>query len=160
MSHQLLIKDCSLVTFFNDGYNAIKILENIDLLVEDGTIRTMDRNIEADCETIDAEGKLAVPGFVNGRRRCLASKMTKAIAEDLKFDLYGNTPLYTRVNPFLNIALEILDDEQLEGLLALALYEAIDSGTTTLFEHCSLRELPIFLAQCEKAGIRLSLIHI
>ena len=80
--------------------------------------------------------------------------MTKAIAEDLKFDLYGNTPLYTRVNPFLNIALEILDDEQLEGLLALALYEAIDSGTTTLFEHCSLRELPIFLAQCEKAGIR------
>ena len=38
MSHQLLIKDCSLVTFFNDGYNAIKILENIDLLVEDGTI--------------------------------------------------------------------------------------------------------------------------
>ena len=42
MSHQLLIKDCSLVTFFNDGYNAIKILENIDLLVEDGTIRTMD----------------------------------------------------------------------------------------------------------------------
>ena len=154
MSHQLLIKDCSLVTFFNDGYNAIKILENIDLLVEDGTIRTMDRNIEADCETIDAEGKLAVPGFVNGRSRCLASKMTKAIAEDLKFDLYGNTPLYTRVNPFLNIALEILDDEQLEGLLALALYEAIDSGTTTLFEHCSLRELPIFLAQCEKAGIR------
>lgn len=108
MSHQLLIKDCSLVTFFNDGYNAIKILENIDLLVEDGTIRTMDRNIEADCETIDAEGKLAVPGFVNGRSRCLASKMTKAIAEDLKFDLYGNTPLYTRVNPFLNIALEIL----------------------------------------------------
>lgn len=40
MSHQLLIKDCSLVTFFNDGYNAIKILENIDLLVEDGTILT------------------------------------------------------------------------------------------------------------------------
>lgn len=103
MSHQLLIKDCSLVTFFNDGYNAIKILENIDLLVEDGTIRTMDRNIEADCETIDAEGKLAVPGFVNGRSRCLASKMTKAIAEDLKFDLYGNTPLYTRVRQSRNI---------------------------------------------------------
>ena len=63
MSHQLLIKDCSLVTFFNDGYNAIKILENIDLLVEDGTIRTMDRNIEADCETIDAEGKFGGTRF-------------------------------------------------------------------------------------------------
>ena len=38
MSHQLLIKDCSLVTFFNDGYNAIKILENIDLLVEENVM--------------------------------------------------------------------------------------------------------------------------
>ena len=38
MSNCLLIKNCMLTTFFNDGYNATKILENVDLELRRGEI--------------------------------------------------------------------------------------------------------------------------
>ncbi len=154
MKRELLIKNCTLATFFNDGYNAIKILEHADILISDGKIAKIDRNIKADCEQLDGTGKLAVPGLVNGRSRSLAYLLSKDIADDKDHDRYGNTPLYTRVNPYINIALDILCDSQLADLLRLGLYLAIDSGTTTLFEQCSLRELPIFLEQCSLSGVR------
>lgn len=154
MKQQLLIKNCTLATFFNDGYNAIKILEHTDILIRDGKIERIDPDIQADCRQLDGTGKLAVPGLINGRSRSLAYLLSKDFAEDMDFDLYGNTPLYARVNPCINIALDILSDSQLADLLNLALYLAIDSGTTTLFEQCSVRELPIFLEQCSQAGVR------
>ncbi len=153
MDNPLLIKKATLATFFNDGYNAIKIMES-DILIQNGVIEKIGRDIEADCLSIDGTGKLACPGLVNGRSRSLASRLSKGIAEDLKFDRYDNTPLYTRVNPLINIALTVLDSDELKSILELALYEAIDSGTTTLFEHCTSRDLPLFLELCEQYGLR------
>lgn len=153
MNTQLLIKNPTIMTYFNDGYNAIKI-HNCDILIENGNITKVKRDIKCDCPTIDACGKLAVPGFINGRSRSLVSKLTKGIAEDINTDIYGNSPIYTHVNPFLNLALDILSEEELASIIRLAIYEAIGSGTTTLFEHCSIKELPIFVKVCKEFGIR------
>lgn len=43
---------------------ANEINDVLDVLIEDGRIKTVDRNIKAaDAETIDATGKLVCPGF-------------------------------------------------------------------------------------------------
>ena len=52
MKQQLLIKNCTLATFFNDGYNAIKILEHTDILIRDGKIERIDPDIQADCRLL------------------------------------------------------------------------------------------------------------
>lgn len=154
MSEKLLIKNVQTMTFFNDGYNAIKILP-ADVLIENGKIKEIDRNLnDADAQVVDGGGKLCVPGLINGRSRSLASRVSKGLAEDIRVDRYGNTPLYTRVNPYINIALEILSEEELQDVLAPSLYEAVDSGTTTLFEHCTGAELPSFLRLCDRVGLR------
>lgn len=157
MKHQLLIKKATLVTFFNDGYNAIKIV-NTDILVEDGIITKIDRDIHVpeteNLEIIDGAGKLAIPGLINSRSRSLASRVSKSISEDIDCGKYGGTPLYTRVNPFINIALEVLDEHELEALMEPTIYEAIESGTTTLVEHAQGKELQAYLNLCEKYGLR------
>ena len=153
MSEKLLIKNVTMLTFFNDGYNAIKI-QVTDILLKNGLIEQIDKNIEDSCKTIDGTGKLAVPGFVNSRSRSLVSKVSKSIAEDVNLDKYGNSPLYTMVNPFVNISLDVLNDEELKSILEIAIYEAIDSGTTTLIEQCVGRELPLYLELCEEYGLR------
>ena len=155
MNKQLLIRNCMLATFFNDGYNATKILEHIDILIENGKILRIDRGIDApQAHVMDASGKLAVPGFVNGWHRAIASLVSKSIAADIKCTRFGDTPLYFRVNPFVNIAQEILSDEQLKDLIRLSLYQTIESGTTSVLEYCSVRELPLYLELCEEFGVR------
>ncbi|MDP4108880.1 MAG: amidohydrolase family protein [Bacillota bacterium] len=154
MKNQLLIKNCMLTTFFNDGYNATKILQGVDVLIEDGKLKKIDRNITAGCKTIDGTGKLVAPGFINGRSRSLASVVSKSLPEDIKLSRFGNTPLYMRVNPFINIAQEVLSDAQIKSLLKLALFEAISSGTTAMLEYCSVRDLPLYLELCDELGMR------
>ena len=155
MNKQLLIRNCMLATFFNDGYNATKILEHVDILIENGKILCIDHGIEAPkAQVIDATGKLAVPGFVNGWHRAVASLVSKSIAADVKCTRFGDTPLYFRVNPFVNIAQEVLTDAQLKDLLRLSLYQTIESGTTSVLEYCSVRELPLYLELCEELGMR------
>ena len=155
MSERLLIKNCMLTTFFNDGYNATKILEDVDILIEDGLIARIDKGVEAPgARVISAAGKLAAPGFVNGRSCSMAALLSKSISADIKCSRFGDTPRYFRVNPFVNIVQAVLSDEQITALLRLSLYEMICSGTTTVLEQCSVRELPLFLSICEKLGMR------
>lgn len=152
--NSMLIRNTMTMTFFNDGYNAIKILP-ADVRVVDGIIREVDRNLESHGEEIvDGQGKLCVPGLVNGRSRSLTSRISKGLAEDMNFDRYGNTSLFTRVNPYVNIALELLDQDELSDVMALSIYEAIDSGTTTLFEHCVGGAFESFLRLCDVVGLR------
>ena len=126
MGEKLLIKGCMLTTFFNDGYNATKILEDVDILVEDGLITRIDRGVEAPgAKVIPAAGKLAAPGFVNGRSCSMAALLSKSIAADIKCSRFGDTPRYFRVNPFVNIAQTALSDDQLKAILRLSLYEMI-----------------------------------
>ena len=142
------------MTFFNDGYNAIKILPT-DILIENGKILTIDRNLHDDkAEIVDGKGRLCIPGLINGRSRSIACRLSKGLAEDKRFDQFGNTPIYTRVNPFINIALEVLNEEELMDVISLSIFEAIESGTTMLIEHCTGKEMHAFLNIAEKAGIR------
>jgi len=56
---QLLIKNATVVSP-SDGLN-----EQLDILVSDGKIAEIGKNLNADCETIDADGLYAIPGLVD-----------------------------------------------------------------------------------------------
>lgn len=154
--HRLLIKNCTKATFFNDGYNAVNLLQGVDILIEDHQIVRIDRGLDEKeaKEVIDATGKLVFPGLNNGYSRCLGSRISRMMAEDWNYERFDHTPLYAKIYPLLNLALEQLNDIQLETILELTVYEAANSGTTMLMEYCSPREVPIFLKLCKKYGIR------
>ena len=40
---ELLIKNCTKATFFNDGYNAVNFLQNADILIKDNYIVRIDK---------------------------------------------------------------------------------------------------------------------
>ncbi len=138
---ELLIKNCTKATFFNDGYNAVNFLQNADILIKDNYIVRIDKNIERDCAVIDGTNLLAIPGLIDGASSCLTSKISHVLCEDIDFGRFGDTPIYARINPLINIALKNLDSCQLKSILELAIYEAAQSGTTTLIERCSPKEL-------------------
>ena len=140
----------------DDGYTALQI-NNKDILIEDQVITKIAYDIPANgCQVIDGRGKMTLPGFINARSRCLASIVSKGITEDVNCDAYGNSPLYHRVNPMLNLALEELSDPELTALLSLAVYEAIESGTTTLIDQGTGRDTALLLKLCEEKGLRLA----
>lgn len=56
---QLLIKNATVVSP-SDGLN-----EQLDILVSDGKIAELGKNLNADCTTIDADGLYAIPGLVD-----------------------------------------------------------------------------------------------
>lgn len=141
---ELLIKNCTKATFFNDGYNAVNFLQNADILIKDNYIVRIDKNIERDCAVIDGTNLLAIPGLIDGASSCLTSKISHVLCEDIDFGRFGDTPIYARINPLINIALKNLDSCQLKSILELAIYEAAQSGTTTLIERCSPKELRAF----------------
>ena len=151
---ELLIKNCTKATFFNDGYNAVNFLQNADILIKDNYIVRIDKNIERDCAVIDGTNLLAIPGLIDGASSCLTSKISHVLCEDIDFGRFGDTPIYARINPLINIALKNLDSCQLKSILELAIYEAAQSGTTTLIERCSPKELPLFLELCKEYGLR------
>ncbi len=60
---KILIKNCNLISVSSkrDKYE-----ENMDILIEDDKIRKIEKNIEEDCDkTINAEGKIVMPGLIN-----------------------------------------------------------------------------------------------
>lgn len=154
MSDRKLIKNSLIMTFMDDGYTAIKIIKS-DMLIVDNIIVRIQRDLNAeDCEIIDGEGMLSIPGLINSRSRALVSKVSKSIAEDINCDRYNNTPIYHRINPYVNAALKVLNEEEIKAILKVALYEAIEGGTTTLFDQGTLNDTEYLLELCKQIGIR------
>jgi len=60
---KILIKNCNLISMAKDRE---KIENNIDILIEDGIIKQINKNIECEAEkVIEATGKIIMPGLIN-----------------------------------------------------------------------------------------------
>lgn len=60
---KILIKNCNLISM---SENRDKYEENIDILIEDGKIYKIERNINEECDkVINASGKVVMPGLIN-----------------------------------------------------------------------------------------------
>lgn len=103
--------------------------EPLDLLVDDGRIAALEPTVDADADTLDAEGCLVVPGFVDTHRHTWQTAMRGICAD------------WTLIDYFRGIRLGVSSvctaEDVYAGNLAGAL-EAMDAGVTTVldFSHC------------------------
>ncbi|CAN5418806.1 amidohydrolase family protein [soil metagenome] len=102
-----------------------------DLLIEDGLIAEVAASIDAvDCEVIEAEGAIVMPGFVDTHRHTWQTAMRAICADWTLLDYFRGIRLH--------IAQAYEPEDMYAGNLAGAL-EALDAGVTTIldFSHCN-----------------------
>jgi cytosine/adenosine deaminase-related metal-dependent hydrolase len=155
--NRLLIKDGMILTFINEAYEATRI-DHQDILIHDGKIVCIKESIDAQPgdEVIQVPGQMIIPGLINAHNHTLTTSVCRGMTDDYNRVNYGGSALYTRVFPLKRIALQHLDDNELKAILKLSMLEMIDSGTTTVGEQCTGRDVDIFIELAQELGLRAS----
>ncbi|MEV7072319.1 amidohydrolase family protein [Streptomyces sp. NPDC093990] len=120
-----------------------------DVLIEDGRIAAVDREINADAEVLDMTGRIVIPGFVDTHRHTWEASI-RNVAPDATLDDYfvdildTFAPLYT-------------PDDVYAANLAGAL-ECLNAGITTLVDWSHINNTPehpdAAIRALTEAGIR------
>jgi len=108
--------------------DALGDLEGADILIKDGKIADIGRNLTASAEEIiDGSGQIVVPGFVDGHRHLWQTPM-RGTGTGWGFNEYIKEMLYRRA-----VCYEPADmyDAALAGGL-----EALNAGVTSVVDHC------------------------
>ncbi|MFJ6386210.1 amidohydrolase family protein [Streptomyces sp. NPDC091972] len=104
-----------------------------DVLIEDGRIAAVDREINADAEVLDMTGRIVIPGFVDTHRHTWEASI-RNVAPDATLDDYfvdildTFAPLYTPEDVYA---------ANLAGAL-----ECLDAGITTLVDWSHINNTP------------------
>jgi len=129
---------------------ALGIIDGGDLLIDDGKIVSVGRNIGSwAVREIDGRGMIAMPGFINGHIHLWQSAL-RGIAADWTLDHYFGVligkvvRLYTPQDAYIGNLVGALDQ--------------INSGVTTLFDWCHIVNTPAHadaaVDALQEAGIR------
>ncbi len=112
---------------------AIGELPQGDVLIEDGRITAVEREISADAEVLDMTGRIVIPGFVDTHRHTWEAPI-RGCAPDATLDDYFVDVLDT-------FAPVYTPDDVYAGNLAGAL-ECINAGITTLVDWSHINNTP------------------
>lgn len=139
---KILIKNCNLISM---SENRDKYEENIDILIEDGKIYKIERNINEKCDkVINASGKVVMPGLINTHSH-ISMSIFRETVDGLKTQDWLEKEIWVvedRLTP---------NDIYWGAMLSCA--EMIKSGTTTVNDMYFFTE-DIIKAAIE-TGIRL-----
>ncbi len=110
--------------------DAVGELERGDVLVEDGAIAAVERELEADAEVLDVAGHVVMPGFVDTHRHTWQTPFRGVCAD------------WTLEDYFRGIRMSISPNCGPQDVYAgnlLGALEALDAGVTTVldFSHCN-----------------------
>jgi 5-methylthioadenosine/S-adenosylhomocysteine deaminase len=129
MTHRTLLRAGHVLSMDPD----IGDLPSGDVLIEDGRIAAVDREIGADAEVLDMTGRIVIPGFVDTHRHTWEASI-RNVAPDATLDDYfvdildTFAPLYT-------------PDDVYAANLAGAL-ECLNAGITTLVDWSHINNTP------------------
>ncbi|MFJ8538291.1 amidohydrolase family protein [Streptomyces sp. NPDC093591] len=129
MTHRILLRAGHVLSMDP----AIGELPQGDVLIEDGTIAAVDREISADAEVLDMTGRIVIPGFVDTHRHTWEAPI-RGVAPDATLDDYfvdildTFAPLYT-------------PEDVYAGNLAGSL-ECLNAGITTLVDWSHINNTP------------------
>ncbi|KUM78004.1 amidohydrolase family protein [Streptomyces curacoi] len=129
MTHRILLRAGHVLSMDPD----IGDLPQGDVLIEDGTIAAVDREISADAEVLDMAGRIVIPGFVDTHRHTWEAPI-RGVAPDATLDDYfvdildTFAPLYT-------------PEDVYAGNLAGSL-ECLNAGITTLVDWSHINNTP------------------
>ncbi|MFB6191269.1 MAG: amidohydrolase [Candidatus Nanohaloarchaea archaeon] len=118
----MLLKDIDYLVTQNPDR---EILEDVDVLVRDGEIAAIGRDISADGEVIDCSGKAVIPGLVNAHTHAPMT-LLRGISDD--------KPLQDWLKEDIFPAEEKLDEEDAFVGALLACSEMLKTGTTCFNE--------------------------
>jgi 5-methylthioadenosine/S-adenosylhomocysteine deaminase len=127
---------------------AVPDLPRGDILVEGSRIAAIAPRIDADCETVDARGMIACPGFIDTHRHCWQN-VFRRFAPNILWLKYRETSDQA--------ALVYSPEDVLIGNLLTCL-GAIDSGVTTLLDWSHISNSPdhsdAAIEGLQRSGIR------
>ena len=115
---ELLLKNCAQILTQD---NKRDILKDKDILIKDGMITEIGKNLSTDGKTIDCKNKLAMPGLINTHNH-LAMSLFKGYGDDMPLDRW----LQEKIWP----AEAKLDDDSVMYGTLFAIIEMIKTGTT------------------------------
>lgn len=128
-----LIKNGLIVSFIHEGFHAVKVSE-ADILIEDGSILEVRRDIHEAAETIDATGKMILPGMVNVGANLTAAKLLNGLLPDQHRLTWQGSLYYRLVVPMMAIAADVLSEDEKYNMVRWAMQDAIASGSTAIAE--------------------------
>ncbi|NEM92352.1 amidohydrolase family protein [Galbitalea soli] len=122
MSERTLIRNATIITAATAG----EVLVDTDILIENGTIAAIGRNLAvSDAEVLDFSGRIVLPGFIDTHRHTWQS-VVRDIASDWSLTEYL-AGLHTGLSKYYR------PEDTYAGNYLGAL-EALDSGITTLVD--------------------------
>lgn len=119
-------------------------LPRADILIEDGVILAVERDISADAHVIDASSMIAIPGMVDTHRHTWQTALRGMLADEA-------LPGYLR-SMRLQMAFLYRPEDMYAGNYVGAL-DAINCGVTTLIDYCHNTVTPDF-AEAALIGLR------
>ena len=119
-----LIRNACLVTMDDE----LGDIPRGDLLIQDGRIVAVGERLSGDgAQTIDADGCIAIPGFVDAHRHLWEGAMRSVTADWSILDFVGNIRL---------LAAQFFRPEDMYATSLHGGLEALDSGITTVADYC------------------------
>lgn len=114
------------------------------VVIENGRIADVTAEPPADASTIEVPGGIVFPGFLNLHNHTINAPLFRGIVDDLPRRAIGESKVYTMLMPMGALAMTLLDDAELEALVAIGLLEIMKSGATTLVDQFRPRQRVIF----------------
>jgi cytosine/adenosine deaminase-related metal-dependent hydrolase len=121
-----------------------------DVLIEDGRIRDVAPRLEADdADTLDAEGMIVLPGFVDAHRHVWQTQLRTVAADWSLFDYFVR---------MRSIYAALYEPEDVYLGNRVGALEALGAGITTIVDHCHVLNSPEHVDEAVRglrdAGIR------
>lgn len=146
------IKNGLVITFINEGYHSIK-MKYADILIEDGRIAKICEALPEEGEVIDAAGKWIFPGFINVGSSLAASVLTQGLIPDYKRHNWQGSLIYSRVNPIMDLAEELLDEDEKYTVMKYGMLRVLSSGASYIVDM----NRPSFVKAANKAAEELGI---
>lgn len=126
---KILIKNCNLISM---NENSKRYEENIDILINENTIERIEKDIvlesmeNVELEIIDAEGKVALPGFINTHAH-MPMSLFRETSDEYKLQEWLEKVAWPTEAKMV--------EEDIYYLSLLSCMEMIKTGTTTVNDH-------------------------
>ncbi|KAI1071443.1 hypothetical protein LB507_005452 [Fusarium sp. FIESC RH6] len=132
MSEQLLLKNGTVLQ--HDEDDNVVVLRNTDILITDGRITKIGKNIDSpkDVSIIDCKNKIIAPGFINAHHHMWQTQLKGLLGDCTMLDYMLEANLQS-----FNFTPEDIFWGQIAGCL-----EALDSGTTCVVDNAHMASQP------------------
>ena len=141
---ELLIKNGMVYSYIYEGYHALK-LQMADVYIKDGLIVEIKPDVNKGCDVLDASGCLVLPGMVNMGANTFAARIMSGLLSDRRAG-------EKQISPMIELAAEIMTEDEIYAVALAGLWETVSSGATTIVEKPDAAAGPIVSGLARAAG--------